>query len=174
MFRNTCALIEHNYRGHYWICGGYVFRTLAKCLYKSVAPAPDIDIMTEKPADISSMLPDWSIIHRNHYGNLKLGHQSGMSVDHWDLPNFFWIVHSKLKPLLRNYLAGVPLTVQSIVYDPRRKQIIGATGIRALLTKTVATNNQWRMQERAERYGVPARTYIKEKASSLGFTPIYD
>ena len=45
-FQATHALIESIVRGPYWVCGGYVYRTLAKSLHGYGGKIPDIDIMT--------------------------------------------------------------------------------------------------------------------------------
>ena len=163
------ALLREHHKGNFWLCGGYVFRTLAGALYGGVLPPPDVDMMSDTPVHFGRGIRPWRIIQKNHYGNPKLEHRSGMTMDLWNLRNHNWIRRRGHRPLLQNYLRATPLTIQSIVFDPLRKRIVGAAGIRALISRTVAIHNRGNIEDRSKRYGTSIASYITEKASSLGF-----
>lgn len=172
-FRDACELIARNTRGRYWICGGYVFRTLARERYGTGQNAPDIDIMTEKRLPAPVCPEGWNLL-QNRYGNHKFVRRDGLKVDVWCLHDMHGIRTLGLRTTLRNYLRCTPLTVQSIVYDVTRQRVIGAVGIRALASRTIAINHLVRAQQWSHKYGTPLERMILSKAQSIGFTPIYD
>jgi len=67
---------------------------------------------------------------------------------------------------LNDYLKAVPLTVQSIAYDPAKKILIGK-GVRAALLKIGTVNNQGALHKACNRKYIGSHTYISEKMSRL-------
>lgn len=171
-FRDACDVVAMNTAGRYWVCGGYVFRTLARALHGRGDTIPDIDIMTEEPFRPLSCPPGW-VEHRNRYGNPKLIRADGLEVDIWRLRDVHGIRLLGLRATLRNYLKLTPLTIQSIVYDVGRRRIIGATGIRTLQTGTVSVHHPFTAGQWSQKYGIPLERMVRDKAESIGFTALY-
>lgn len=172
-FQIARSLIERSCADAYWVCGGFVYRTLSQALHGYGGRIPDIDIMTAPLFPLSAVTADWNIV-KNHFGGPKLIHQSGLRLDVWQLRKLHYAKRTGLRPTLNVFLRGVPLSIQSIAYDARRNILIGKAGIRSLLQRTVGVNNRREMLHHCERYGIKPREYIEQKAASLRFSPIYD
>jgi hypothetical protein len=128
----------------------------------------DFDFIVERLLEIDS-LAGWNI-GRTRFGSPRLK-KAGLSVDIVPLNNIVNIKQRGLAATIDNYLATVPLTIQSIMYDLTTKGIMGAVGINALRTKTVGVNDYCTAVEYASQLGLSVNDLIVEKASSLGFVP---
>lgn len=148
-----------------WLVGGAVFRTLASIIYGSSSVVKDFDFILQ---DIQvANFPSDARVTTNRYGNPKVRF-NGVTIDLCLLSEVEHIKHLRLQPNVNNYLAGVPLTIQSIVYSLATARLIGDIGKNALLTKTVAINNH----TQALSLPISPLDLVKEKASSLGFMPL--
>lgn len=160
-------IVKHNSEGKVWLIGGFIFRNIVSYLYGTSFRNTDFDFLVEKPKSNITLSPGWEI-HTNGFGNKRLI-CSNLSIDFIPLNNLDYVNKNHLKPSIKNYLKGVPLTIQSIAYDYQNETIIGKVGKQAILDKTVAINNL----EQALSYFIPPKDLITEKATSLGFTPIF-
>lgn len=167
-FKEALSVVQNNNKGNCWIVGGYVFRTIARQLYGSAQPAPDLDIIAENPT-IPPELPRGWKARANKFGSPKLIGPGEMILDLIPLTAIHSVKQRGLRPSIRNYLSGVPLTIQAIAYDIRRRQMRGATGIRALQNRTVGINNIKELEYNAEISGHSPKDLLHNKAKPLGF-----
>lgn len=170
--KETLEIVANNSSGNVWFVGGYVFRTLARELYGSAEPAPDIDIIVARYHGPPRLPRGWKSV-TNRYGNPKFKRE-GCKIDLIPIRNITRIKQKGLAPTIRNYLAGTPLTIQSLAFDVRNNRVVGAEGVRALKARTVGVHNRDEAQAWAETYNTTVRERITSKANAIGFTPLYD
>ncbi len=167
-YKEALALTRQFSEGNVWIIGGTVFRSIAQAWYGTSSENSDFDFIVEKLLLINN-LDGWNI-GCTRFGSPRLK-KADLLVDIVPLNDMVNIKRKDLAPTIDNYLATVPLTIQSIVYDITTKKIMGAVGINALKTRTVGINDSSTAIEYASSLGLSVNDLILEKASSLGFTP---
>jgi hypothetical protein len=165
------ALVESLDCGAIYLMGGMVYRSIIADMYGVKRPDVDFDFLVERiPSTIS--LPGWTVV-KNRYGHPKLSN-CGVYVDIAPFCTMSSIVRRKVPPTVEQYLAGTPLTLQSLLYSFDDDRVIGETGKESILQKTVAVNDKEEAAFSAAKKGLSLHDFIKQKAESTGFTPIYD
>src|SRR3990167_4093868 len=138
-FIEALEIVKRNSSGKIWLIGGFVYRTITSQLYGLPKPEVDLDFVVENSV-LEFDLPDGWIVNINRYGNPKLVNGK-KKIDYVPLRNIHSIIQRKIEPTIENFLTGVPLTVQSVVYDVNENRVIGEIGINALQRKVVEANN---------------------------------
>jgi len=170
-FIEALDIVKKNSSGGVWLIGGFVYRTIASQLYKSLKPEVDLDFIVENPVSDFNLPTDWRV-DTNHFGNPKLVNGK-KQIDYVPLRNIYSILKRQVKPTIENYLTGVPLTIQSIAYDVYENKVIGEIGINALQRRVVEINDLFFAEYAAQKKDLSVQEMIQEKAKSLGFTPIF-
>ena len=93
----------------------------------------------------------------------------GESVDFVPLNRVRQIVAKGLEPTIKNYLSGVPLNIQAVVYDLGSRQLVDGGAIDAIRKQLVKVNDINSVLSCVSAKGVSFNEYIKGKAGSLGF-----
>jgi hypothetical protein len=170
-FTEAVDIVKRNSSGKIWLIGGFVYRTIASELYKSTKPKVDFDFLVEDSVLDFNLPLGWRVDY-NRFGNPKLI-KSTKQIDYVPLKKVYSITQRNIEPTIENFLTGVPLKVQSIAYDIYNNQIIGQIGIDALQRKVVQINDVFFAEYASQKKNISLREMIKEKADSLGFTPIF-
>ncbi len=168
-FHEVLTILKKLVSSNIWLIGGFVYRNIAKELYGTSKPNVDLDFIIEKPDQNLTFPLGWTKTH-NRYGNPKFVRTDGLTVDFVPLNNISSILRRKLKPTIKNFLTGTPLTVQSIAYDIRNNRIIGSIGVKALQYKTIAINNEEQAKIYANKKRKLIDKIIQEKTKELRFS----
>ncbi|MDO8676694.1 MAG: hypothetical protein Q7K16_03550 [Candidatus Azambacteria bacterium] len=173
-FKESADLVKKNSNGGgVWLIGGFLYQNIAVQLYGlEEQKAKDIDFIVENPADKIAFPNNWKE-KTTSYNNPKFIRNDGLIVDLVPLKEVNSIVRRNLPAIIENYLTGVPLNIQSIVFDINNNRVFGDIGIKALLDKTVAINNLEEAMVTSEHKKKPIQQIIKEKAEALGFLPLF-
>lgn len=170
--KEALQIIDGNFKGRAWLIGSSVYKNIAGALYGSLGSIKDFDFIVENPVSKISLPADWKLT-ASSFGNQKFVKNNSYSIDFVPLNKIHSIIKRKLESIIENYLTGVPLTVQSIAYDIRHKKVIGDIGIAAILKKEVEINDADELANYCKLKNITAENYLKEKAKSLKFTPVY-
>lgn len=170
-FKEAIDIVKKNSSGKIWLIGGFVYRTIAGQLYGLPKPRVDLDFVIENPVPDFDLPNGWKV-GINRFGNPKLVNRK-KQIDYVPLKNIYSIRQRQIKPTIKNYLTGVPLTIQSIAFDVRENRIIGEIGIDALRRRVVGINDLFFAKYAAQKKNKSLRVMIQEKADDLGFTPIF-
>ena len=166
-YSEAVEIVQQHASGKVWLIGGFVYRTIAHLLYNTPVPEVDLDFIVEHE-ETDFNLPEGWVLQHNRYGNPKLVHGQ-KSIDYVPLQNIHSLGQQNLEPTIDNFLNVAPLTVQSIVHDTQKQEIVGETGIRALLDKTVGVHNQASAEHAAQKKGKTLQQYLQDTAESLAF-----
>ena len=169
-FKEAIDLVKNNSNGgEVWLIGGFLYQNIAAQLYGlEKQKAKDIDFIVENPAD-KIIFPDNWEEKITSYNNPKLIRNDGLIVDLVPLKEINSIVRRNLPATIENYLIGVPLNIQSIVFDVNNSRVFGDIGINALLNKIVSINNLEEAKISSEHKKKSIEEIVKEKADMLGF-----
>jgi len=167
-FNEALNILKRNSTGKIWLIGGFVYRTIANQLYGSIRPKIDLDFIIENPVKEFDLPNGWGV-KTSCFGNPKLVNKE-KQIDYVPLNNIYSILYRKLEPSIENFLSGVPLTIQSVVYDVYVERIIGETGIKALKNKMIEVNDLHFAKYAAQKKGKSLRNMIQEKAEDLKFS----
>lgn len=172
-FNAALEIIKNNSQGKIWLIGGFIYRGIASEIYGISKPKIDLDFIVEKNAKEYSLPKNWKI-SKNRFGNPKFVNRiTKESIDFIPIKNIYSIRKRKLEPSIENYLSGVPLNVQSIVFDVYEKEIIGEIGIKSIKDKIVKVNDLEFAEYAAKKKGLTLKEMIYDKAKSLEFKAIY-
>lgn len=160
-------IIKENASGGMWVVGGFVYRNISSIIYDSKKPSGDIDFVVENIAEKIKVPKGWEIT-KNKFGNPKIK-KGKNEIDISILERSHFINRKKIKPTIKNYLKGVPFTVQSIAYDIRSRKIIGKVGIKSIKEKSIGVNNLDQAKYCLPIQGRTYKKWVKEMAKSLGF-----
>lgn len=108
----------------------------------------------------------------NRFGNPKLVKEDGLSIDFIPLNNIDYIKMKGLNPSLESFYEGVPLTVQTLMYDVVNKKVVGDAGIEAIQNQTVSVHNLEWLEYAAAKGDKTPEEYLRAKARALGFRAI--
>ena len=170
-YQEALSIVRTNSEGRIWLIGGSVYRTLAQQMYgKCVAPK-DWDFIIEH-SKISLLLPEGWTARENRFGNPKLV-KGNQEIDCIPLQNIIMIQKKGLQPTIDNFLICSPLTVQSIAFDIAKQRLLGEQGFDALQRRVVEVQDREIAVYAAQKKRMTLNDYIQEKATSLGFTPIF-
>ncbi|MDA3836970.1 MAG: hypothetical protein PF542_05075 [Nanoarchaeota archaeon] len=168
-FDEALEIVNNNSNGNVWLIGGFIYRNIVASLYGIEKPIIDLDFIVEDPIDKFDLPKNW-IVSKNRFGNPKLINEiENKSIDLVPLDNIYSMLYNNLEPTIGNYLKGVPLTIQSMVYDVKNKQIIGDIGIKSIKNKLVEVNDLHFGQYAASKKGKSLSQYIIGMAKTLNF-----
>lgn len=176
-FLHGVEIARANSTGDLWVIGGFVYRHLAAELFHSKVFPSDIDFVASGPKPKKLHIPRGWDVNLNHYGTPKFKYSSQRnrySIDVSSMIGWDSIVRRNLQPTIENVLTGTPLTIQSIAYNVETEEIVGDIGINAILCKEVRVNNQIQADYYSMSRNISLGEFVKKKASSVGFTPIFD
>ena len=170
-YLEALEIVRSNSQGKIWLIGGTVSRSIIKSLYSHVQLKHDLDFLVEKLNNKLVIPKNWKI-SKNRFDNPKLI-KGNTEVDIVPLETAEYIRENKLKPSIKNFLAGTPLDVQFLAFDIEKEKLIGHLGIKALQKKEVRINNSKRFLAKAQRKGLTSDELLQQTAKSLGFKPIF-
>lgn len=163
-----------------FLIGGTVYRTLTNALYRrGTSIVSDHDFLAEHVPDTLVQVGEEWRHKRTSFGALRLvnrdnpSHQIDFcrlrdSTNSWasQQPDF-----NDSDACIASYLEKVPLDVQSIAFDWRKKCLLGEAGIRAIVRREVGVHNRQEADCYAAMKRITLQEYLQKKATSLGFTP---
>lgn len=156
--------------GGLWLIGGTVYRTLASALYGAQDPKVDLDFVADRLVKGVEAEQGWAKTS-NKYGHPRLV-KGKKNIDYASLGSLYQIRSRRLEPTIENYLSGVPLTVQSVVFDVINQRLVGEIGIKAIYERTVAINRLHSAKRLARFKRKTLKEIISKKSEELGFVPI--
>lgn len=172
-FHQAVEIVRRNCQGKFWLIGGGLFRNIVKDLYGIKIPLiKDFDFIVEKPNSKFDLPQGWKV-STNSFGNPKLISPDNLQVDFVYLDNLHQLRLRGLEPSIERYLETTPLTVQSIVFDFSQNKLFGPVGIKAITSKTVATNDLEWAKWYVKTINLTIEEYIKREADRLNFKPVY-
>lgn len=178
-FLDALAIVKANSSGKMWLTGSYLYRLLASHLYPQGMDlrywrfSTPLDFLVETFVDLR--LPEgW---HRKSsledgYQRFFRGEASQPAFMIYPLAQSQVIRDERTEPTIDHFLAGAPLTIQSIAFDLYQHRMLGEAGMRALQEKTVGVHHPQQAERYAQRKGKTIEALIREKAEVLGFTPV--
>lgn len=170
-YHEALAIVKNNSSGNIWLIGSFVYRTIVSKLYGLPKPSVDLDFIIEVPIEGFDLPAGWKV-RKNRFGNPKFVNGK-KQVDYIPLDNIYSIKYRGIEATIENFLSGSPLTVQAIAFDIAKQKIIGDVGLNALEERTIAVLDLHFAQYAAQKKGKTLKSYIQEKADSLGFRPIF-
>jgi len=170
-YHEVLKIVKSNAKGKIWLIGGAASRNIIKAIYKYSQPKSDFDFLVEK-LNGKLIIPSGWKLTKNRLNNPRLI-RGYTEVDIVPLKTAEYILQNKLKPSIRNFLAGTPLDIQSLAFDIEKKKLIGPLGIKALQKKEVRINNSKRFLARAQRKSLTPEELLQQTAKSLKFKPIF-
>ncbi|MEK6899596.1 MAG: hypothetical protein AABX05_00580 [Nanoarchaeota archaeon] len=171
-YQEALTIVKSNSKGKIWLIGGIVSRSIIKSAYGNLQLKHDIDFLVEKLNDHLVIPPGWKET-KNKFNNPKLIKED-IEVDIVPLGTSEFIRQNKLKPSIKNFLAGTPLDIQSLAFDIQDRKLIGDLGIKALQRKEVRVNNSKRLLAKAQRKNLSPQKLLQKIAKSLGFKAIFN
>ena len=171
VYSEARRIILNNSLGGVWLIGGAVFRNLAYLVHTSKKPNVDLDFIVEHDKT-PHILPEGWAEGINRFENPKF-FNANKQIDLIPLSNIYSIISRNLSPTIGNFLSGVPLTMQALVYDVKNEKLIGEKGLDALQRKVVEVNDLRFAKYAAKKKGKSLRQYIQEKADELGFLAVF-
>lgn len=167
-YETAISLVKRLSKGKVWLVGSRVYQGVASELYQASMPSSDFDFIVEDFED--TKVPGWSFTV-NKFGNPKYT-KGIVSVDIVPLNNIFSISEQDLKPSIENFLLGVPLDIEALVYDVTQDKVFGDPAIKSIESRSVSVNNLEQARKFANRHKMKINEYITERASQLNFKPI--
>jgi hypothetical protein len=168
LYQQAEKVVQQNSHGQIWLIGGFIFRNLAHLMYSlPKSEKIDFDFLADQVKSDLSVPSGWEI-KQNRYYNPRFICQN-QQIDLTQLSLVRPILQRGLDPTIENYLACVPLTIQSIAYDLQTGKLLGEIGQKALKEKTVAVNDLKQCLWYCQCLGKTLEEYLTEKAASLGF-----
>ncbi len=172
-YLDAARIAATNSKGHVWLVGGYVARTLAQLLYGTPLPEKvDVDFVCEGLVrDVQ--IPEPLRLRRNRFGNPRINGE-GVAIDlmPFTTSNFSALQRRELPLTIENVIDQSPLTIGAIGYEPSTGRLFGDVGIRAVETRTVAVHDAVEARDIARRMHWTVEHLVEYKAASYGFTPI--
>lgn len=170
-YAEVLDIVKKNTQGKIWLIGGAVSRNIIKAIYKYSQPQYDFDFLVEKLNEKLIIPPGWKLT-KNRLNNPRLIRRD-TEVDIVPLKTAEYILQNKLKPSIKNFLAGTPLDIQSLAFDIDKGKLVGTLGIKALQKKEVRINNSKRFLARAQRKSLTPEELLQQTAKSLKFKPVF-
>ena len=171
-YLEALKIVKYNSQGKIWLIGGMVSRSIIKSIYGHVQLKHDLDFLVEKLNNKLIIPKNWKI-SKNRFENPKLIKRN-TEVDIVPLESAEYITENKLKPSIKNFLAGTPLDIQSLAFGIKKGKLVGSLGIKALQKKEVRINNSKRFLAKAKRKSLTPEELLQQKAKSLGFKPVFN
>lgn len=151
--------------------GGSVSRTLTNILYKTKIPKyTDFDFIVSRLNKKIKVPRGWQNL-KNSYGNPKLRKENS-EIDIFPITNILSIKRRHLRPSIKNYLSGTPMSVQSIVFDLQSRKIIGSVGLKSLLSKKIWINDITQFKIASQKGGFKKYEKLTRSAKSMNFKAV--
>ncbi len=166
-FEEIISIVKNNSQGNIYLVGGTVSRTLATELYGGTQKNQDFDFVVDILND-NLKIPDGWIVEYHKFGNPTFK-KDDIEIDIFPISDHQYIKENKLEPTIENFLAGVPFSIQALVFDIKREILIGDEGIDALKKRKFKVHNVESAKEVARRKGVSINERMMQKAKSMNF-----
>ncbi len=170
-YQKAFEIVRKNSTGRNWLIGGSISRLLTKLYYGFDQTDYDFDFIVEKAKD-NIQLPSSFNSKINSYGNLKFV-SGDISIDFVPISTIDSIKRRGLQPTIENFLSGTPFTIQAIAYDIDNNQLLGDEGLQAFSNRVFDINDAKQAKRYARKKGLDLNTLIAQKATSMGFKPIF-
>ena len=161
-FDDIMAIVRSNSKGNIYLVGGTVSRTLACKLYGGMQKNQDFDFVVDKLNKNLKIPKGWRVSYHK-FGNPTFK-KDDFEIDIFPLSDYEYIKKNNLKPTITNFLAGVPFSIQALVFDVKNKKLIGKKGIEALKTRKFKVQNIESAKEVAKRKGISINERMLQKA----------
>ena len=175
-FEEALNIAKKNSTGKIWAIGSFVYRNIIKEIYRGglqKLSEIDIDFLVEDKPEGRMYIPrGWELRMTSYLNPYFLQKEKKIMVDLNFLPNMHSILTRNLEPILKHFLTGTPLTIQSLAYDCDKKVIFGNIGKRSIEQKRVEINNLNEAGFEAKKKGITLGELVKEKADELRFNYI--
>lgn len=179
-FSEVKEILGNNIKGDTWIVGGKVFRPIIKELYNiPFSEDFDFDLITENQIDpsIFKLSKGWGIT-KTGLGEPRIINGSKqidlIFLDHSVNP-YVGVDLEKLSPIekLNSYFSKVPLNIQMIAFDIRKRKIIGKDGIAAIEKRELKVNCIEECIQFCKRRKISIRKFLDTKVTGDIFNRIY-
>lgn len=127
----------------------------------------DFDFVVDSLNDSIEVPDGWDVSYHK-FGNPTFK-KGDVEIDLFPISDHEHIKKNNLEPTIENFLAGVPFSIQALVFDVNSKKLIGKEGIRALEEKKFEVLNPETAREMAKRKALSLNEIMKKKADSMGF-----
>jgi hypothetical protein len=165
-------IIRKNSQGKIWLMGSFVYKNIASAMYGIPKPEVDLDFLVEHPVGSFSLPKGWSV-ETNRHGNPKFVNGE-KKIDYVPLKSLYSINFRELEPTIDNFLIGTPFTIQSMIYDIEKQNVIlSEQGLDALLRRVVQVQDPYLASYAAVKKGKTVNEMIQKKAEELQFEPIF-
>ncbi len=166
-FDEILSIVKSNSRGNIYLVGGTVSRTLASELYGGEQKNQDFDFVVDVLNSDLKIPKGWVVTH--HKFDNPTFKKDDLEIDLFPLSDHQYIKNNKLKPTIENFLAGVPFSIQSLVFDIKNERLIGDDGIQALKNRKFKVHNIDSAKDVAKRKGISINERMLQKAKSMNF-----
>jgi tRNA nucleotidyltransferase/poly(A) polymerase len=166
-FDEIISIVKNNSQGNIYLVGGTVSRTLASELYGGKQKNQDFDFVVDVLNDELKIPEGWTVTH--HKFNNPTFKKNDIEIDIFPISDHQYIKNNNLEPTIENFLAGVPFSIQALVFDIKHEKLIGKDGIEALKNRKFKVHNVESAKEVAKRKGVSINKRMMQKAESMNF-----
>ena len=172
-FEDALNIAKKNSTGKIWVIGSFVYRNIIKEIYRrrlQRLSEIDIDFLVEDKSEERMYIPrGWELRMTGYLNPYFSQKEKKIRVDLNFLPNMHSILTRNLEPILKHFLTGTPLTIQSLAYDCNKKIIFGNIGKSSIEQRKVKINNLGEAGFEANKRGITLGELVKEKADELKF-----
>jgi hypothetical protein len=166
-FNEIISIVKSNSQGNIYLVGGTVSRTLASILYGGKQKNQDFDFVVDKLNSNLDVPHNWKVSYHK-FGNPTFK-KDDIEIDIFPLSDHQYIKKNKLEPTIENFLAGVPFSIQALVFDIKQEKLIGKDGIESLKTRKFKVHNVDSAKEVAKRKGISINERMMQKAKTMDF-----
>ena len=175
-FEEAFNIAKKNSTGKIWAIGSFVYKNIIKEIYREKLQKLseiDIDFLVEGKPEGRMYIPrGWELRMTSYLNPYFLQKEKKIMVDLNFLSNIHSILTRNLEPILKHFLTGTPLTIQSLAYDCDKEVIFGNIGKSSIEQKRVEINNLNEAGFEAKKRGITLGELVKEKADELRFNYI--
>jgi len=166
-FDEIISIVKNNSKGNIFLVGGTISRTLASELYGGKQKNQDFDFVVDVLNDKLKIPEGWTVTHHK-FGNPTFK-KDDVEIDIFPLSDHQYIKKNNLEPTIKNFLAGVPFSIQALVFDIKHEKLIGQDGIEALKNRKFKVHNVESAKEVAKRKNCSVNERMMQKAESMKF-----
>ncbi len=165
-YQEALSIATQNSKGNLWLIGGTVSRLLVQELYGIPQKDYDFDFLCDELVSLLVVPKGWAVSHAK-FGNPTFV-KGETEIDVWPLSTQDYVKENNLAPTIENFLKGVPFTVQALVYDVKKKILVGEVGIQPIRDRTFGVNNLQTARNLAARKGTSIDARMQKTADSMG------
>ena len=166
-FNEIISIVKNNSKGNIFLVGGTISRTLASELYGGKQKHQDYDFVVDVLNENLEVPKGWTVTHYKF--NNPTFKKDDIEIDIFPLSDHQYIKNNNLEPTIENFLAGVPFSIQSLVFDIKQEKLIGEDGIEAIKNRKFKVHNIESAKEVAKRKGISINERMMQKAKSMNF-----